>query len=300
MEKKARFDFEIEEFHSDNESGLVQFCLKPDARRYITAEVDGIKYYRDKYLNTLISLEEMRTQMAGLPIFRLSPSITSTPEYALRRRERVTEELKDGEYHPPAEKAAKHQDFATTETRDIAFLSVDICGATAYRRRNPREFDRAYEVFIRELGTLVGHFNGAILKTTGDGFIAYVDHPSFTSQCDATADLGLSLILLVKGTVNPALTSAGLRPLTVRIGGDYGPASTRKIEIPSTNYRSIEVASDALNRAVKIEESCEPGQFRIGRELYELLHVKWLERATEVSFDGKSVGIDNYKVYILR
>ena len=35
----------------------------------------------------------------------------------------------------------------------------------------------------------------------------------------------------------------------------------------------------------------------IGRLLYELVHVKWLERAHEVSFDGASVGISDYQVY---
>jgi hypothetical protein len=47
----------------------------------------------------------------------------------------------------------------------------------------------------------------------------------------------------------------------------------------------------------KIEKSGDPNEFRIGRRLYELIHVKWLERATEVSFEGANVGIPGYKVY---
>ncbi|NTZ08622.1 adenylate/guanylate cyclase domain-containing protein [Burkholderia metallica] len=297
MEKLGRFDFEIETLRSDSNDGTFEARITPDPRRYDEVEVDGVRYYRDKFLHTLVTLEQMVQTLPGLPIYRLSPSIESTPEYADRRRESVAQQLQGREFTEPKEKAAQHQDFSSESTRDLAFLSVDICGATAYRRKDSHGFDKAYRIFIRELGTLVGHFKGAILKTTGDGFIAYIDHPSFANQCDAAVDLGLSLISFTVRTLNPALKDAGMKPFSIRVGGDYGPAVTHVHEIPTTNYRSIEVASDALNRAVKIEESCRPNQFRIGRSLYELVHVKWLERATEVDFVGSGVGIDNYKVY---
>jgi hypothetical protein len=71
----------------------------------------------------------------------------------------------------------------------------------------------------------------------------------------------------------------------------------RHLEVPATGFSEPEVASDALHRAVKIEKSCNPNEFRIGRRLYELIHVKWLERGTEVPFDGSKVGIPGYRVY---
>lgn len=297
MEKLGRFDFEIEESHVTAGDRVVHFRAKPSPRRYTEIEIDGIRYYRDKYLGTLISMEKMVEKMQGLPIYSLTPSIKSTTSYSNKRSEFIEKQLSGGDYIPPEESAKPHRDFRNETASNIAFLSVDICGSTAYRRKDPRGFDKAYDVFIRELGTLVGHFHGTIFKTTGDGFIAYIDHPSFTSQCDNTVDLGLSLISFTVRTLNPALKSAGLRPLSIRVGADYGLATTRLLEIPSTNYRNIEVSSDALNRAVKIEESCKPNQLRIGRDLYELVHVQWLERAKEVSFDGNNVGIEGYKVY---
>jgi hypothetical protein len=72
------------------------------------------------------------------------------------------------------------------------------------------------------------------------------------------------------------------------------------MKIPMTGFSSVEVASDALNRAVKIEEACKINEFRIGRSLYELIHVQWLERATEVEFDGTSVGLPSYQTYRMR
>lgn len=300
MEKQGRFDFEIEKLDSTEEERTVRVRLIPSPRRYVKVDIGGVLHYRDKYLNTLISFEEMAHKMNGLPIYSLTPSIESTPDYADRRLAPVKTQLNGGEYVPPDEKAARHQDFQHEAKRNIVFLSVDICGATAYRRKDPLGFDRAYEVFFRELGTLVGHFNGAILKMTGDGFIAYIDHPSFTSQCDNAVDLGLSLISFLIRSLNPGLKSVGLNPLSIRVGADYGPAISRTLENPSTNYRSTEIVSDALNRSVKIQESCKPNQFRIGRDLYELIHVQWLERAEEVPFDGNSVGTEDYKVYKIR
>ncbi|SPA21981.1 conserved hypothetical protein [Cupriavidus taiwanensis] len=299
MEKKGRFDFSIEVLSTDNNTRTVQFCARPDPRRYDSVTIDGVPYYRDRYLETLIAGEEMAREMSGLPIFHLQPSIKSAPEYALARKQAAVQELSGHGHTPPPERATQHQEYSDS-LRDIAFLSVDICGATAHRRRDAAGFERAYDLFLKELGTLVGQFNASILKTTGDGFIAYIDHPSFTSQCDATVDLGLSLLVLLRDAVNPALAMVDLAPLSIRIGADYGPSTTRKVLIPSTNFQAMEVASDALNRAVKIQESCEPGTLRIGRELYELVHVQWLERAAPVQFDHRAVGIDNYRVYEIR
>lgn len=165
------------------------------------------------------------------------------------------------------------------------------------RRKNPAAFDRAYELFTRELGTLVGQFNGSILKTKGDGFIAFIDHPSFTNLCDHIIDMGLSLLVLLHRSLNPTLVKAGMEPLSIRIGADYGEALVRQLTIPSTGFIAQEVASDALNRAVKIEEACSPDQFWVGRCLYELIHVKWLERATETECDGSCMGMPGYKTY---
>lgn len=299
MEKKGRFDFAIDKLEADADNRTVRFAVRPDPRRYKEVTRDGVDYYLDKYLNLLVSFEEMREQMIGLPIYHLSPSINSSSDYAEKRREHVTKELQGADYIPPPEKPSLHQELTGDELRDLTFLSLDICGSTSYRKENPQGFEQAYSTLIRELGTTVGQFNGSILKLTGDGFIAYIDHPSFTSQCDATIDLGLTLLVLIRETINPSLRSNGLKPISIRVGADYGGAALRKITIPATNYQGIEVASDALNRSVKIEQSCEPNQFRIGRNLYELIHVTWLERATEAPFDGASVGIPGYRVYVV-
>jgi class 3 adenylate cyclase len=273
--------------------------MQPDPRRYDKVEQDGKTLYVDKYLRTAFSLDVMAAgAWAGVPGYSFQPRIESTIDYAEARQSALASEMSSGEYAPPAENPREHHEIASGgNERGLGFLSVDICGASAMRRKNPTAFDRAYELFTRELGTLVGQFNGSILKTKGDGFIAFIDHPSFTNLCDHIIDMGLSLLILLHRSLNPALLKAGMEPLSIRIGADYGEALVRQLTIPSTGFVTQEVASDALNRAVKIEEACPPNQFWIGRCLYELIHVKWLERATETAFDGASVGMPDYTTY---
>ena len=115
-----------------------------------------------------------------------------------------------------------------------------------------------------------------------------------------TVDLGLSLLTLLNRSINPALEADSLSPFQIRIGGDCGEASFRKVSIQPTGFSDIEVASDALNRAVKIQESCAFNEFRIGYMLYRLVHVQWLERGTKVEFEGNVVGIDGYPVYRMK
>ena len=294
-----RIDFIQEVVSYYEETKIASFRLLPDPRRYIESERDGETYYVDKYLKVAFALEDLVAGFRpGMPSYALSSTVGSTPEYAVDRLSALEHELEGGKYIPPKEKAIAHHELdAEGRDKQLAFLSVDICGATALRKSAPSAFDDAYDLFIRELGTIVGQFNGTMLKTKGDGFIAYIDHPSFTSLCDAVIDMGLSILFVLQRSINPALRKGRLPGFDVRIGADYGAAKLRKMSVPSTGFSSLEVASDALNRAVKIEESCSANEFRIGRCLYELIHVQWLERATEVEFDGASVGLPGYKSY---
>ncbi len=294
-------DFKIEVARTDEATRTVHMRLVPDPRRYIETEIDGNPHYVDKYLRLAIPAKLMlgrcAEQAKGLPLYHLSAHIDSTPKYAAARKAALGAELQGGVYVPPSEKPAAHRELGATENKRLVFLSVDICGSSALRRAGANAFDKAFALFLRELGTVAGQFNGTILNTTGDGFIAYIDYPAFTQQCDHAIDMGLSFLVLLRDSVNPSLQGVGFHKLGIRVGADFGNASVKRLEVPSTGFSAPEVASDALNRAVKIEQSAQENEFRIGRALYEKIHVQWLERATEVPFDGNSVGVPGYKVY---
>lgn len=295
-------DFEIEVISSDESARTLQVCMRPDPRRYDKIEHEGVPHYFDKYLQVLfpedLMLGEGAWQLSGLPIYHLSASIRSTKEYAAARRSALAAELEGAGYVAPAERAIPHRSALENVTpRELVFLSVDICGGSALRRSGRGKFDQAYAIFMRELGTLVGQFNGTIYKPTGDGFIACIDHPSFNSRSDQAVDLGTSLLRVLDASVNPALRQCALPEFQIRIGADTGPVAFRKIEIPATGFTDIEIASDALNRSVKLQEAAQPNQFLIGRDLYELIHVEWLDRAAEVPFDGAGIGMPGYRAY---
>lgn len=280
------------------EGGRVTVRMLPDPRRYTISEKDGQVLYIDKYLGHAFSLDDMVAGFSGVPIYELSPRIGSTLDYAKSRCAALNSEMDSGAYTPPTESAASHRQLETgDEERLVGFLSVDICGATALRRRDAATFDRAYELFTRELGTVVGQFNGSILKTKGDGFIAFIDHPSFTRVSDNVVDMGLSLLAVLHRSLNPALEKYGIEPMSIRVGADFGEAKIKTMSVPATGFVCQEVVSDALNRAVKIEEACQPNEFLIGRCLYQLIHIGWLERATETVFDGAQVGMPGYQTY---
>lgn len=297
-----RLDLVTEVSSLDEETRTARLTVKPDPRRYDRVEREGGTWYLDRYFKTLFRLEDFaEAPVVGLPIFASDRTIDSAPEYAARRKEAITTELTTGQYQAPDETPRAHGILPASEAElEMAFLSVDICGSTAYRRRDPKGFDRAYQIFLQELGTVVGHFQGTLLKATGDGFIAYVDGPGFNVLVDSAVDLGVSLVRILDEAVNPAIEAHGLQPLSIRVGADFGPATVREVRVAATGFVDVDVTSDALNRAVKIEQSADPNTFRIGYDLYRLAHVQWLERSYPVSFDGSIVGIPEYEVFEVR
>jgi class 3 adenylate cyclase len=299
--ERRRFDCVMKLVSADDNTRLAYFEIAPNPKRYELMQHEGVPYYFDRYLHELISkklFEKMVTKLAGLPVYSLSPRIQSASEYAAARHKAVEAELETGEHIPPADQPLAHKSLAADTTpRLLVFLSVDICGGTSLRKPDPSKFDRAYKVFIQELGTVVGQFNGSIFKLTGDGFIAAIDFPGFTRQCDNAVDMGLSFLRVLEDAINPALHNAGLPLLKIRVGADFGPATISQMGVPSTGFSTLDITSDALNRAVKIEQTCCDNEFRIGEGLFQVLHTDWLERTSEVPFDGDKIGIPGYQVY---
>jgi class 3 adenylate cyclase len=297
-----RVDMTAEVVHTEDSTRTVTFSFKPNERRYETIEREGKKFYIDKYIGTMVSQDDFFDMMKGVsgkPIYHIPAKIGQTPEYAGSRLQAIQHELTTGEHQLPIEQPSPHRAIPCDNAeREVSFLSVDICGATALRAQHGRHFDRTYQLFLQELGTVVGQFNGSILKTTGDGFIAYVHLPSIYTQSDHTIDLGLSMRAVLNKAVNKALSETGFPTLSIRIGADQGPAIMREYVVPATGFLGNDIVSDALNRAVKIQESCQPNQFRIGRMLYELIHVQWLERAKEITaLPELNLGMNDYPIY---
>jgi class 3 adenylate cyclase len=286
----------------DDLTRTLRAVAKPDPRRYESRRREDGLYYRDKYLDVLISEQTLKASLVGLPgapIYVDPPTIGNTIEYAADRRSAIADQLQSGAFIAPKSKADQHHQLTNIEpNKDITFLSVDICGSTKLRAKDSRSYDRAYAIFFQELGAVVGQFHGTILAPTGDGFIAYIDSPSINVQSDNAVDMGLSFIAVLEQAVNPALKSEGLPTLSIRVGADHGLAIVSELKVPATGFSEKTVKSDALNRCAKIQSKAKPSQLLIGRELYERIHVQWLERCREESVDlAETLGFEKYPIY---
>jgi class 3 adenylate cyclase len=303
-ESVQRFDFIAEVDKEASHGNIVVMRFRPDPRRYDEVSKDGETLYVDRCSRVAVSLktlaEGFRPSGLGLQSFFLPPRIGNTLEYAARRRGAVSHELATGEHVPPEEQPLAHRPLELAEERPVTFLSFDICGATRMRAEDPGGFDRAFTMAFQELAATVNHFYGSIHRTTGDGFIAFVDHPSVTAR-DSAVDMGLSLLAVLRDTVNPALEEVGLRPLAARVGADHGPARMQVLRSPTTGFEQRDIVSDALNRAVKLQEAAAPGTMLIGEALREQLHVAWIERSEETAANlAEAVGIPGYRSFSVR
>lgn len=295
----GRLDLIIEE--STDELGRICIHLTPDPRRYEEITRNGEVYYLDKFTQTTFPIRIFEEASARVPLYDLRPRITSTRQYGTERAMAVSEELAGLGARPPSVLPASHKEPAqSSEATRTPFLSVDICSSTELRRSNAAAFDKSAEILLRELQILVGQFEATILKSTGDGFIAHLPHDSFTRQCDMIVDLGTSMLHLSQQAVSKTLHSAGYPQLEIRVGADYGKAVFQRRVNEITGFSWSHVDSDALNLAVKIEQSAAPNTMRIGENLYALLHVQWLERCQQIDAASLPGTLKTYRVYEIR
>lgn len=286
----------------DEITRTVRAIAKPDPRRYETIRKDDGLYYRDKYLDFWISekcLTESMIGAVGAPMYSDPPAIESAANYTEDRRTAIETQLQSGVFVAPNSKPDPHRQLLATESnKDMTFLSVDICGSTKLRAKGAGMYDRAYAIFFQELGTVVGQFHGTILTSTGDGFLAYIDSQSINEQSDNALDMGLTFLAVLEGAVNPALEAEGLPCLSIRVGADHGVAVVSELSVPPTGFAEKVMKSDGLNRCAKIQANAKAGQLLIGRELYERIHVQWLERCSKVEVNlAGAFGFENYEIY---
>jgi class 3 adenylate cyclase len=302
MTHYLRQDFSIEEA-IENPDGSLSIQLALDPRRYRVEVIDGERIWIDKYFQYGFSEDDIRKAIeksSGVPVHHLSPAIQKTESYVRERVESVKQENISGKYTPPSEKALPHEGLAPAEqTRDITFLSIDVAESTKLQKQFGESYQKSLSVLIREIGSIIGLFHGRILKLTGDGLIAYVDHPSINRQCDNTVDLGLSIVALVS-ELNKA-RQADAPELRIRIGAEHGATAIKQFSVPTTGFSQIDVFSDALNLAVKVQEAAPLDTFIIGRALYERLHIDWLERSNHVDLSPTLPDhLKDYKTYQVR
>lgn len=307
MSKLGRIDFLITPIVVDEGRRRIKIKIEPNPDRYQVMEIKGEYGFLDLHTSTFLpeammfaAMERASSNFDGMSMHSLFPAVKNLPPYSESRLAAVTKQLATGVYEAPPETAKAHvelQEFS--DEKNFAFLSVDICKSTLLRKLNPASFDKSHEVFNQELATLVGQYNGTILKFTGDGFIAYIDYPAFTLQADTAVALAMALVYHLKSCVNPALAINGLTELSIRVGVEFGLARAKTTNVQAIGKSQTDFISDALNVAVKIQESCGVNEIRVGQNLRDLLHENYIKRLVQVDYDSGEIGGDDYRVYAI-
>lgn len=297
-----RIDFLMEVISSDKENNEMHIKMIPDPKRYDEFEKDGKRFYKDKFLEIVFDsdlIAQMAEKSRNIPIFHSPPQIEDAASYITERKEAVKTELETKEHQKPRNTPLQHIPInAGASSKEVVFVSVDICKSTELRAKNGNKYDEALKIFFSEMGIVVGQFNGSMHKLTGDGFIAYIEDPSFNLMCDNAVNLCVTLRCLLNESINAVFKEKGLPVFNIRIGAEYGTAKIQKYVVPSTGFEQTDVTSDALNRAVKIQESAPANKIFIGENLYKNIHVNWLIRCASSNVNlGKEVGLSQYSVY---
>ncbi|MDB2694592.1 hypothetical protein N9Y45_04000 [Erythrobacter sp.] len=298
FEKLRRFDLVSETKIVDEDKRIVQIISVPHPDRYDHLIENGQTLYVDRYLKEAVQLESMVDGAISSPVYASERVIDSTQEYAESRLLAMERELQTGTHVLPDKIARSNQPLQASESSKLlSFISVDAVGSTVLRALHGSRFDRSIEFLLREIGSLAAVFGASVLKFTGDGLIIYVDHPSFNVTADTTNDLAVSILQFMHHSFRTALQEADLPVFDLRIGADLGPAVVKDFVVPATNFKQLDIASDALNRAKKLDQIAPKNSIRIGWHLYRLSHVQWLKRSTAV--DERIKGMEDYRVFEL-
>jgi class 3 adenylate cyclase len=287
----VRIDFVSETKILDEDKRIVQVTMRPDPRRYEQFTEGCEVKWRDKYMGFVFGreiLEQAALQAPGTPVFYSPQKIASADEYVQDRKTALEVELISGNYQPLPQQPDRHRILQGNEKREMTFVSIDVCSSTMLQRQFGVKYQQVFKKMFREFGLIVSQFHGCIMKSTGDGMIAYVDMPSINTQCDLTIDMCLTVLRALDGIINKVVLPEGLPPIQIRIGAEHGVAEIYFLEIPDLTFVQHEVFSNALNTAVKLQEAAPANSLLIGDSLYQRLHVQWLERCTPANIESKN------------
>ncbi len=280
---RQRMDWVIAKFESEEGSGRIGFVMEPDPRRYEWIEREGEQMLFDRLERVLIPqrlLEEMAAQMDGPPLYYQPPGIKDALEYVDSRRSAIAQLLKKGATTAEAgqDPSALTLEQLAGDELGFAILSIDMVASTALAAAvEPGDYARILSTYLYEVSRLIPLFRGQVLKYTGDGLVAYFPEPSFNSMNDLAVDCALTIQLLLRDALRPALRDQGLREIEARIGIDSGEAMVMLVGSPTTK-RHADIIGHVVNLAAKVQSAAAPGGVCLGEAAVSALHVSWRQR----------------------
>ncbi len=151
--------------------------------------------------------------------------------------------------------ASEDEPFGPVRRQDVAVLFADIVGFTAYSEEHPAE-----DVFVllrqfhRRMEQVVFDHGGTVDNYIGDCIMATFGVPRAGAD-DATRAIRCAIAMAASlDDLNAQRRTAGLVPIDVRIGAQYGPVVIGAVG--SERNLSFAVVGDTVNVASRLQVLC--------------------------------------------
>ncbi|HSD05091.1 MAG TPA: adenylate/guanylate cyclase domain-containing protein [Nitrosopumilaceae archaeon] len=199
-------------------------------------------------------------------------------------QKRVWSSLKKGyEYDYSRDDSDKFLRQHVSSRVKMIVLYVDLVGSTQLTLELPAEkLAIIISSFSQEMGFVIKHHEGHVLKYVGDAVIGYfvaVDNPLVAA--DNAVNCGKSMISVIERGINPILNQYDYPDLKVKIGMDFGENTI--VRYGADEIKShVDILGPGMSIAAKITSLAKPNQILVGEDVYEKLHPSLKQDFNEV------------------
>jgi class 3 adenylate cyclase len=155
----------------------------------------------------------------------------------------------------------------------MIIIYVDLVGSTQMTLQLPTEkLAIIISSFSQEMGFVIRHHEGYVLKYVGDAVIGYfVAQENQLVAADNAVNCARSMISVIERGINPILNEYDYPDLYVKIGMDF--AENTIVRYGSDESKShVDILGPGMSIAAKITGIAKANQILIGEDVFEKLH----------------------------
>jgi class 3 adenylate cyclase len=170
----------------------------------------------------------------------------------------------------------------------MIIVYVDLVGSTQMTLELPTEkLAIIISSFSQEMGFVIRHHGGYVLKFVGDAVIGYfVAQESPLVAADNAVNCAKSMISVIERGINPILNEYDYPDLRVKIGMDFGENTIVRYGGDESNSH-VDILGPGMSIAAKITSLAKPNQILVGEDVYEKLHPTMKQSFKEVEGLGQ-------------
>ena len=201
-------------------------------------------------------------------------------------QKRVWSSLKKGyEYDYSMDDSDKFLREHVSSRVKMIIVYVDLVGSTQMTLELPAEkIAIIISSFSQEMGFVIKHHEGYVLKYVGDAVIGYfVAQENALVAADNAVNCGKSLISVIERGINPILNEYDYPDLQVKIGMDFGENTIVRYGA-DVNKSHVDILGPGMSIAAKITNLAKPNQILVGEDVYEKLHPTLKQSFKEVEW----------------